>query len=157
MDTLWMIIGSLFLLAGFIGCLLPMLPGPPLAYVGLLIQQLRSSPVFTTKQLLIWLTVVAVVTLLDYWIPIYGTKKFGGTKSGIWGATIGLLFGFFLGPWGIVMGPFIGAFVGELLADQSSDKALKAAWGSFVGFLLGTVLKLTVCGVMGWHLVQSMI
>lgn len=84
MDILWMIIGSLFIVAGFIGCFLPMLPGPPLAYVGLLIQQLRSSPAFTTKQLLIWLAVVAAVTVLDYWIPIYGTKKFGGTKSGVW-------------------------------------------------------------------------
>lgn len=155
MDILWMIIGSLFIVAGFIGCFLPMLPGPPLAYVGLLIQQLRSSPAFTTNQLLIWLAVVAAVTILDYWIPIYGTKKFGGTKSGVWGATIGLLAGFFLGPWGIIIGPFVGAFIGELLADQSSGQALKAAWGSFVGFLFGTVLKLVVCGAMAWYVVKT--
>jgi uncharacterized protein len=155
MDILWMIIGSLFLLGGFIGCFLPLLPGPPLAYVGLLIQQLKSNPPFTTKELVIWLAIVAVVTLLDYWIPIYGTKKFGGTKAGVWGATIGLLLGFFLGPWGIIIGPFVGAFVGELLADQGSGKALKAAWGSFVGFLFGTVLKLVVCGVMGWYLIKT--
>ena len=155
MDILWMIVGSLFVLVGFIGCFLPVLPGPPLAYLGLLIQQLRSNPAFTTKQLLIWLVVVAAVTILDYWIPIYGTKKFGGTKSGVWGATIGLLAGFFLGPLGIIIGPFVGAFIGELLADQSSGQALKAAWGSFVGFLFGTVLKLAVCGTMAWYLVKT--
>ena len=120
MDILWMIVGSLFVLVGFIGCFLPVLPGPPLAYVGLLIQQLRSTPAFTTKQLLIWLVVVAAVTILDYWIPIYGTKNFGGTKSGVWGATIGLLAGFFLGPLGIIIGPFFFSYNRKRKKDRNT-------------------------------------
>lgn len=155
MDIFWMVLGVLLVLTGIIGSVLPMLPGPPLAFVGLLVQQLRSDAPFSTQQVLVWLAVTIVITILDYWVPIYGTKKFGGTKAGAWGATMGLLLGFFLGPWGIVLGPFLGALVGELTANQESGKALKAAFGSLVGFLFGTIAKLIVCGVMGWSLLQS--
>ena len=155
MDVVWMTLGVLLVLAGIAGSILPMLPGPPLAFVGLLLQQLRSEVPFSTREILIWLAVTIVVTLLDYWIPIYGTKKFGGTRAGAWGATIGLVFGFFLGPWGIVVGPFVGALLGELSANQESGRALKAAFGSLVGFLFGTILKLITCGVMAWFVIQT--
>lgn len=155
MDIVWMVIGVLFVLAGIAGSVLPMLPGPPLAFVGLLVQQLRSDVPFSMQQILIWLAITIVITILDYWVPIYGTKKFGGTQAGAWGATIGLLLGFFLGPWGIILGPFFGALAGELMANQESGKALKAAFGSLVGFLFGTIAKLIVCGVMGWYLIKS--
>lgn len=155
MDIVWMVLGVVLVLVGIVGSVLPMLPGPPLAFVGLLVQQLRSDPPFSTQQVLIWLAITIVITLLDYWVPIYGTKKFGGTQAGAWGATIGLLLGFFLGPWGIILGPFLGALAGELMANQESGKALKAAFGSLVGFLFGTISKLIVCGVMGWYLIKS--
>lgn len=153
MDTFWFILGALFVLGGIIGSIAPLLPGPPLSYVGLLIQQLKSDPPFTTKFLLIWAGVTLVITAVDYVIPLYGTKKFGGTSYGVWGCTIGLVAGIFFPPWGIILGPFLGAFVGELLANNNSDKALKAAFGSFLGFLLGTLLKLVACVMMGWYLV----
>jgi uncharacterized protein YqgC (DUF456 family) len=155
LDFLFLALGGMLWIIGLAGCFLPVLPGPPLAYVGLLLQQLRDQPPFSTRFLLIWLLITIVVTILDYWIPIYGTKKFGGTRAGVWGATLGLVVGFFLGPWGIIIGPFVGALLGELTADQDSNKAWKAAFGSFVGFLLGTVLKLVVTGIMGWHLFKS--
>lgn len=156
MDTLWLVIGIILMLVGILGCLLPFLPGPPVSYVALLIQQLRSDPPFTAKFLWIWAGITIVVVVLDYVIPLYGTKRFGGSKYGIWGCTIGLIAGFWFGPLGIIVGPFVGAFVGEIIANSNSSQALKAAWGSFVGFLFGTLLKLIACLVMGWYLVKLM-
>jgi uncharacterized protein YqgC (DUF456 family) len=104
-----------------------------------------------------WAIITVVITVLDYVIPLYGTKKFGGSKYGVWGCTIGLLVGIFAGPWGIIIGPFIGAFVGEVMANANSSQALRAALGSFIGFLFGTLLKLIVCCVMGWYFVAGLI
>lgn len=154
MDTLWIVLGIIMMLVGILGSILPLLPGPPLCFVALLIQQLRTEPPFTAKFLWIWVGITVVVTALDYIIPLYGTRKFGGSKYGIWGCTIGLVAGFWLGPLGIIIGPFAGAFIGEMIASNNSDHALKAAWGSFVGFLLGTLLKLVVCFVMAWYLIK---
>lgn len=155
MDYVWIISGGVLLLAGMIGCFLPVLPGPPLAYFGLLIQQLKSSSPFSTKFLIVFLLITIGITLLDYIIPVYGTKKFGGSKYGVWGSTLGLLIGLFFGPLGIIAGPFIGALIGELLATSDPAQALKAATGSFIGFLAGTFLKLMVCVAMGWYWINS--
>lgn len=151
MDVLWLVLGSLLMLAGLVGCIVPFLPGPPLCYVGLLIQQFQSEPPYSTKFLVIWAAITVVVTVLDYVIPVYGTKRYGGTRYGMWGCVIGLLAGLWLGPIGIIAGPFVGALAGELIANRSSDDALRAAFGSFIGFLAGTVLKLAACGIMVWH------
>jgi uncharacterized protein YqgC (DUF456 family) len=156
MDMFWLVLGIILLLTGLAGCLLPLLPGPSLAYMALLVLQLRTEPPFSLNFLLLWAALVALVTLLDYVIPVYGTKRFGGTKSGVWGCTLGLLAGFWLGPLGIIIGPFAGAFVGEWLADRNSEKALRAAIGSFIGFLAGTVLKLVVCGVMAYYFIVAL-
>lgn len=156
MDVFWLILGILLVLAGLVGCLLPLLPGPPLTYAGLLVLQLREVPPFSTKFLLIWAAVVVVVTILDYVIPIYGTKKFGGSNAGVWGCTIGLIAGFWLGPFGVIIGPFVGAYIGEWISVQNSDKALRAAIGSFLGFLTGTLLKLVVCGIMTYYFIVSL-
>ncbi len=142
------------MIVGVMGCILPLLPGPPLCYVALLLQQLRSDPPFTAKFLWIWAGITVAVTVLDYVIPLYGTRRYGGSKYGIWGCTLGLIAGFWLGPLGIIIGPFVGAFIGEMLANNNSERALKAAWGSFVGFLFGTLLKLIACVVMVWYLIK---
>jgi uncharacterized protein YqgC (DUF456 family) len=156
MDLLWTVIASCLMIAGIVGSVVPFLPGPPLSYVGLLILQLRETTAFSTKFLLIWLAIVIVIVVLDYLVPVYGTKKFGGSKYGMWGCTIGLIAGFWFGPIGIIAGPFVGAFVGELLANNESDRALKAALGSFIGFLFSTLLKLVACLVMGWYFIKAL-
>ncbi len=153
MDTFLIVLGGLLILGGIIGSVVPFLPGPPLAFVGLLLQQLRSDPPFTVNFLLIGAGITLVVSVLDYVIPLYSTRKFGGSKYGMWGCTIGLIVGIFIPPWGIVVGPFIGAFVGEMIASKQSGQALRAAAGSFVGFLFGTLLKLIACFLMGWYLI----
>ena len=152
MDTFWLVLGIILMLVGILGSILPLLPGPPLCFLALLVQQLRSDTPFTAKFLWIWAAITVVITVLDYVVPLYGTRKYGGSKYGVWGSTIGLIAGFWLGPLGIIIGPFVGAFVGEFIASNDSEHALKAAWGSFVGFLFGTLLKLVVCLVMAWYL-----
>lgn len=156
MDLLWTVIASCLMIAGILGSVVPFLPGPPLSYGGLLVLQLREVTAFSTKFLLIWLAIVVVIVVLDYVVPVYGTKKFGGSKYGMWGCTIGLIAGFWFGPIGIIAGPFVGAFIGELLANNQSDRALKAAIGSFIGFMFSTLLKLVTCLVMGWYFIKAL-
>jgi len=156
MDLLWTVIACGLMLAGIIGSVLPLLPGPPLSYLGMLVLQLRDQPAFTTKFLVTWLVVVISIQALDYVVPLYGTKKFGGTRYGIWGCAIGLVAGLWFGPVGIVAGPFVGAFVGEWLANNQSEQALRAAFGSFIGFAFGTLLKLVTSLVMGWYVVKAL-
>ena len=147
--------GIILCLVGIAGSLLPLLPGPPIAYVGILIQLFREPDPFTTKTLLIFAGVVVFSLLMDYLIPIWGTKKFGGTKYGVWGCTIGFIAAFWMGPWGVIIGPFLGAFIGELIAGQDSHRSLRAAFGSFVGFLMSSFLKLVVCFLMLYWIIDS--
>lgn len=151
MDLVFLILGILFLMAGWVGCVLPVLPGPPLGYVALLFLHWSRWGDFSPSFLL-WSAVAAVVvTLLDYVVPIWGTKRFGGSKAGVWGATLGLLVGLFFGLPGIILGPFLGAYLGEVLNSSDSNHAFKAAFGSFVGLLTGVLLKLVVTGVFTWY------
>ncbi|MBC7948399.1 MAG: DUF456 domain-containing protein [Chitinophagaceae bacterium] len=155
MEWLWIVLGITLILVGILGSFLPLLPGPPVAYAGMLLQQLRDDRPFTTQFLLIWAGVVVIVIVLDYMVPIWGTKRYGGSKYGVWGCTLGFLLAFWMGPLGVILGPFIGAFVGEMIARQDSKVALRAAWGSFVGFLLGSLLKIVACFMMLYYVIKS--
>jgi uncharacterized protein YqgC (DUF456 family) len=155
MEWTWIILGVILTLVAIAGSILPLIPGPPIAYAGLLLQQLRDDKPFTTNFLILWAAIVVVSLVLDYVIPIWGTKKFGGTKYGVWGCTLGFLAAFWLGPWGIIIGPFVGAFIGEMIAQKESAIALKAAIGSFVGFLMGSFLKLVICFFMLYYILTS--
>ena len=146
MDTLLILFGILLLITGLIGSVLPVIPGPPLCYAGMILIHLTTKYEFSFSILLIYGILTAIVVILDYIIPIYGTKKMGGSKYGIWGSTIGLLIGiFFFPPIGIIVGPFAGAFIGEIINGRTTQIALAAAIGSFLGFLFGTLLKLILC------------
>lgn len=168
-----MILAAICLLIGLIGSVAPVLPGVPLSYLGLLLLHWTDRVQFSWQFLTIWAVIVVVIQVLDYFIPAWGTKKFGGSKWGVWGSTIGLLVGLFMGPWGIIIGPFIGAVVGELIyfnrqsriptaelqpAQQSNmQKALRAGMGSFIGLLTGTILKLICCGMMIFYYVRELL
>jgi uncharacterized protein YqgC (DUF456 family) len=174
-DISLIILSGLLITAGTIGCMLPVLPGPPLAYAGLLVLQVTSGHPFSTTFLVVYalltagvavldyiipLVVYALLTagvaVLDYIIPIYGTKKLEGSKYGIWGSTIGLVLGIlFLFPAGIVIGPMGGAFAGELLNGKKVKKALKSAVGSFLGFLAGGIIKLILCLSMAYYFIVN--
>ncbi|MCF6213978.1 MAG: DUF456 domain-containing protein [Flavobacteriaceae bacterium] len=146
MDILLLIIGFILMILGLAGAFIPVLPGPLTSWGGLLLLSFTKAVSISTSFLTITLGVALLVWLLDYFIPILGTKKFGGTKYGMWGTTIGLLLGlFFFPPIGIITGPFAGALVGELVHDnKNTHKAFKAAIGSFIGFLFSTGLKFIV-------------
>lgn len=158
MDIILIVLGSICLLAGMLGCVLPMLPGPPLAYVALILLHLTERVQFTLTQFIIWLVAVVVVQVIDYFIPMLGTKKFGGTKWGIWGCLAGTIIGLFIfPPWGILFGPFAGAIVGELLGGKESQHAIKAGFGAFMGFIMGTMLKFMVCGWFIYIFIKALI
>lgn len=146
MDIVLAVIGLICCLIGLLGSFLPVLPGPILSWVGLLLLYLTSKVENNYWVLGFTLVITVVISILDYVIPAKGTKRFGGTKYGIWGTNIGLVVGLFIPPFGFIVGPFIGAFVGELLRN-SKDKngAFRAAMGSFIGFLVSTFMKFAVC------------
>lgn len=147
MDIALLILGFIFMLIGILGSFLPVLPGPPISWIGLLLLYSTSAITMNWTFLGITLAIALLVFALDYMIPAIGTKKFGGTKAGVIGTTIGLvvalLFPIF-GPFGIIIWPFIGALVGELLNKADKKTATKAAFGSFLGFLTGTFMKFLV-------------
>lgn len=146
MDILLIILGILCLIIGLAGCFLPVVPGPPVAYAGLVLLHFTDKVQYSTAQLLVWLLVVVILQVLDYFVPMLGSKYSGGSRWGTRGCLVGTIAGLFFMPWGIILGPFLGAFIGELLGGRRTGQALKSGLGSLLGFLLGTVLKCVACG-----------
>ena len=150
------ILAGVLLLAGLIGTVLPVLPGPPIAWAGLLAAHFSSY-----SQIEIWILIATgiaavFVTVIDNIFPSVMTKKAGGSKAATLGCTIGLIVSFFLGPIFILIAPFAGAFIGEMIHDSSDAKrALEAAFGAFKGFLLGTGLKIICVMCFIWLFLWS--
>ena len=146
MDIFLSIVALLFVLLGVIGCIVPVIPGTLLSFAGLLICFFCSFSTITTHSLLTWLALSILVSVIDYILPGYMAKKFGGTKSGIMGATIGMIVGFiFFNIPGVIFGPFVGAFIGELKHNRDDySKALRVGIGSLLSFVVGTGFKLVV-------------
>ena len=157
MDIFLLILAALLLLVAFFGCVLPVLPGLPLAYVALLLLHFTDYVDYSVSFLVIWGIVVLVIQVLDAIVPAWGTKRVGGSKWGMWGSAIGIVVGLFLGPWGIIVGPFLGAVLGELLHGKEAVVALKAGFGSFLGFLVGTIAKLIVVGFFIYYYIVALV
>lgn len=159
MDVVLIILGIIFLLLGVIGCIAPIIPGPPIAYLSLLALLFHSSidTIPETKFLILSGFLVIAVTVLDYFLPIWGTKKFGGTNAGKRGSIIGLILAFVFpvfGPLTILVGPFAGAVIGELISGQNNKTAFRSGIGSFLGFVGGVILKLGVVVFVGIKFVK---
>lgn len=151
MEIIWIILGAVFIIAGLIGAFLPIVPGLPLSYVGLVILQLLHAP-FTVTFMLVWLGLVIIFSfVLDNVIPAWATKRSGGSAYGVTGSVIGLIAGLFFPPIGFVVGPLIGAFVGEMISGQKSDRALRSALGAFAGFMVATGLKVMAAGMIAFY------
>jgi len=157
MDYVLLGIAIVMMIVGIAGCLLPVLPGPPLTYLGLVVLHFTKFGPVSTNLFIILGVVAIVVTVIDYIVPIWGTRQFGGSKYGMRGAAVGLVIGLFLGPFGIIAGPFIGAVVGELLFKDDIKYALKAGFGSLLGFLTGVGLKLAASLLMTFYFVKTLI
>ena len=157
MDVFLLILAFLCMLIGIIGCIIPGLPGTPIAYAGLWIAQATERVDFSWQMLLTWGIITIIVSILDYVVPAWGTKRYGGTKYGVWGSTIGVFVGLFFGAIGVIVGPLVGAILGELISGKELSNALRAGWGSFIGILTGTVLKLICCGLMTTALIKAIL
>lgn len=144
--TLLLVLGFICCLVGIIGSILPILPGPTLSWIGLLLFYCIPEIPMDYTFLGITFSIAVVMFALDYIVPAIGTKYFGGSKAGAYGSTIGLIVGLFFPPFGFLLGPFLGAFVGEIIfnANSNSKHAFKSAVGSFLGFLAGTFMKVMV-------------
>lgn len=157
-DVIWIILAALLLLVGAIGTVAPVIPGLPLSWGGLL--ALKFIP--STQDDISWTTLIVlgvltvVVSILDNILPVWSTKRSGGNKYVIRGATIGLLVGFFLGPWGIIFGPFVGAFAGGILSGTQFIHSVRQATGAFIGFIAGLVLKLVTAGLLIFFFVKTL-
>ena len=157
MDIVLIILAALFILLGIIGSIVPALPGPPLAYIGMLLMQFSSKVSFSIWFLVGWGIVVLIVLLLDNFLPLWTTKKFGGSKWGVTGSVVGLLVGFFFTPIGIILGTLLGAIIGELLYSRKFHLAFKAGLGAFIGFMLTIGLKLILCFVFLYFYIEQLI
>lgn len=145
MDVLIYVLSFLLLVGGIAGCVLPILPGAPLGYAGLLLLHFTGRADFSMTQLVTWLIIVVILQVVDFITPLLGSKYTGGSEFGNRGCVAGTLIGMFFLPWGIIVGPFIGAAAGEMLGGSDLLHAIRAGIGSLIGFLVGTLLKVIVC------------
>ena len=157
MDIFLLVLAGICLIVGLVGSFLPVLPGVTLGYVGILLVHFTDCIQFSSAFIYICLVVVIAVQVLDYFVPIWGTRKFGGSKKGMQGSFIGSIVGMFFGPLGVILGPFVGAILGELSEGKKRNEAFRAGWGAFVGFLLGTGIKLFVCVFFIYYYIVELI
>ncbi len=153
-------IGIILLVVGLVSCVLPPLPGPPIAFTALLIayyglDKIQDLPYWL---LIVYAVLTIIILIVDNFIPVWSTQKFGGTKAGIRGCFVGILVGILFAPFGgisIIICPFLGAMIGELIDGQSFNIAIKSGIGSFVGFLLTSGLKIILVLMMSYHFFKA--
>jgi len=156
MDILYAVAAAVLLAVSFVGCAVPVLPGPALAFSGLLV--LLPSRFAPSANICIAFGVAcAVVLALDYIVPAFGAKKFNCSRWGIFGCAVGTIIGIFFVPWGVIAGPFLGAVAGELIAGKRFGASLKGGLGAFLGFIFGVALKVAYCAVCAAWCVLKML
>ena len=152
MDVAYEWIGWILIAVGTIGCFLPVLPGPPIAYAALFVAMARgdhSSPGIAT--LVVAGVATVAVLVLDWIVPALGAKKFNCSRIGMFGCFVGTIVGLFFLPFGVVAGPFLGALAGELLAGKQFWLSLRGAFGALLGYACGVLLKVLCCGFIAYQ------
>ena len=158
METLLIILAIVFGFVGLLGSILPVLPGSPLSFIGLVLLLFCDGADISSASIWVSAIFLAIVSVLDYVAPVWFTNLCGGSKQSTRGSVAGLVIGlFFFPPWGLIIGPFIGAFVGELIASNASGQAFKVAMMSFLGFVLTTGVKLIYGGVILFMIIREVI
>ena len=154
-----LVIGAILILLGLLGSVLPVLPGPTLSFIGLFLVALvrHFSPPLTPTLIIFMLIITIVVTVMDYFIPLIGAKKYGTSKWGIYGSIAGMIIGVFFSPLGMLLGALIGAVLVEWMVSRKEKQALKAGWGIFIGSIFGSILKLVVSGVMAYYFIIAVL
>jgi len=178
MEIILVVLAFLLLLAGLLGSIVPVIPGPPLGFVGLLLLQWSGHGEFSAAFLWVWAGIAVAITVMDNILPAWMTKRFGGSRMAVIGSVIGLVAGMvFFAPIGLLAGPFLGALAGELLNNRilagrsavggtkfdthakaaRNVKALKVAFGAFLAFILGTGAKMIVGFIMIFYAVRAVL
>jgi uncharacterized protein len=136
----------IFIIGGIIGCLIPTIPGPPVAYTAMLIAHFASERIQFSKLTLIIIGIFTALTfIIDFIFPIFGAKLYGVSKKGLACPLVGMLIGLiFFPPLGAIIGALLGAIFGELAAGKKDSQALKAGIVVFIGSMLSILFQLTV-------------
>ncbi len=152
------ILGLLLALVGLAGCILPVVPGPPISFLALIILSFaRNWEPFSSTFLLMMAGFMVLVTVLDYLAPAVGARKYGASRLGVWFSIVGIVIGLlFFPPWGMFTGALVGALVGELLVGKEGKEVLRAGWGIVVGNIAGIGLKLAFSGIVLFYYVKGM-
>jgi uncharacterized protein YqgC (DUF456 family) len=158
LEGIIIVIASVLMLLGLAGSILPILPGPPLSFIGLFLLALLKhfSPPLTPTLVIILAIVTIIVIVMDYIIPLMGAKRYGASKWGVWGSVLGMVIGIFWSPFAMLVGAFIGAVVVEWLVGKKKGEALRAGWGVVMGTLFATILRLGVSGMMTYYFVLAL-
>jgi uncharacterized protein YqgC (DUF456 family) len=156
--TLLAILCFVLMAAGLLGIFLPILPGVPLAWLGLFIYAIGTGfdriSILTT---VVFFILMLLSLLLDLLAPMLGASKYRASRYGIIGAFIGLMIGIIaFGFWGIIVGPFAGAFLGELITRRPPKQALRSALGAFLGFIAGSLVKTILVLIMLGFFIASL-
>ena len=163
MTYILIIVSILLVLIGLVGAIVPGIAGPPFSFLGVLALSFVEGVNHSTEFLVVMGILGAVIFLLDYLVPIWGTKTLGGTKAGTRGSTIGLILGllitivFPIGFIAVLLGPFVGAYIGEKNAGSDDRLAWRSAFGSFLGFLAGTFIKVIYAIVCIFFVIKDLI
>lgn len=159
LDVLLITIGAVALIAAFVGCVVPVIPGPILAVVSLLLVSIAGEwEIFGWITLAGWTVAAVAVQILDNVLPARAAGKAGAGKGGVWGSVVGMLLGTLLfPPFGVFIGAFIGAWVGEIIFHKENEAPLTAALAVFRGTLGAIVLKLAVTGAIAVVFVRGAI
>ena len=159
MTILIIIFSIILLILGVLGSILPVIPGPPLSFVGLLLLHVFTPFEMQKDYLLLFGFSAALITFLDYWLQVYSVKLFGGGRTSTIGVIIGIVLGLFIfPPIGVLVGPFLGAYIGAIIeSDFDLLKSFKIAFGSLIGFLGGTILKFVYSIVVIWQYLDFLI
>jgi hypothetical protein len=158
LEAITIVMGSILMLLGLAGSILPILPGPPLSFIGLFLLALlrHFSPPLTPTLVILLAIVTILVIATDYILPWLGAKRYGASKWGVWGSVLGMAIGIFWSPFAMLAGAFIGAVLAEWLVGKKEGEALKAGWGVVMGTLFATVLRLGVSGMMTYYYVRAL-
>lgn len=153
------ILALLVAIFGIAGSILPVIPGPPISFLALiLISFAKDWEPFSTAFLVIMVCAMVMVSFLDYILPVGTAKRYGASKTGLWGSIIGLIAGiFFFPPWGMILGAIVGALTGELIAGKKGKDALRAGWGVLIGNLIVIGLKLAYAGIILLFIIKEML
>lgn len=156
METILIIVAVLLSIAGIVGSIAPIIPGPPLSYAGLLILHFARGGIFSTTFLVVMGIIAIAAVIIDYALPVYSAKMFGAHKYGMIGSAIGMFVGLVVFAFvGMMVGMFLGAVIGEYLAGKKTGQALKSGTASFLGGIAAMAAKLAICLVMTFYLLAN--